>query len=56
MEDSDSTVQDNQRMDNVAKLAYDCDARLQVSKNRYRPTIQYGLMPKASTNIKGVSE
>lgn len=57
MEDNcQGSVENNDRMDNVAKITYLADAHLKVTKNQYRPTIQYGLMPQASKKIKGTSE
>ena len=55
MEDN-GNVQNNDRMSNLAKITYEADAHLKVVKNQAKPSIQYGLMPNASTKIKGVSE
>jgi len=57
MEDNcEGSVQNNDRMSNLAKLTYKADAHQEVVQNQFRPTIQYGIFPAASTKIKGVSE
>lgn len=38
------------------KIKYENDSHLEVAKNKFRPTIRYGLFPAASTKVKGLSE